>query len=247
MLPRPPPRKPAHLTITSYSVALALTVLAFSLRFYRIGHPDQVVFDEVHFGAFAGQYIRREYYFDVHPPFAKMLNGLAGWLVGFDGSFGFEQIGDNYVAHGVPYVGMRSFCAIMGSLTVPVVYAIMRESGYPVPIATFSAAMILIDNAHITQTRLILLDAALVLFMALSVLTYIKFHQQRYREFSSRWWFWLLATGASLACTLGCKMVGLFTFASIGAAVLWDLWMILDIKRGHSLVSRSTRTMQGYR
>jgi dolichyl-phosphate-mannose-protein mannosyltransferase len=149
---------------------------------------------------------------------------------------------------------MRSFCAIMGSLTVPLVYAIMRESGYPVGIAAFTAALILFgespppvrhsaltlkDNGHITQTRLILLDAALVLFMALSLYTYVKFHQQRYREFSREWWGWMLATGAALACTLGCKMVGLFTFMTVGAAVLWDLWGILDIKRGHPIVSIS--------
>jgi dolichyl-phosphate-mannose-protein mannosyltransferase len=72
--------------------------------------------------------------------------------------------------------------------------------------------------------------------MSLSVLCYVKFHQQRYIEFSKQWWFWMLATGASLAFTLGCKMVGLFTFASIGSAVLWDLWEILDIKKGHSMV-----------
>jgi dolichyl-phosphate-mannose-protein mannosyltransferase len=64
------------------------------------------VFDEVHF-AFAGQYIRREYYFDVHPPFAKMLNGLAGWWVGFDGDFGFENIGDNYTVANVSASGRR--------------------------------------------------------------------------------------------------------------------------------------------
>ena len=93
------------------------------------------------------------------------------------------------------------------------------------------------DNGHITQTRLILLDAALVLFVALSLYCYVKFHQQRYREFTRVWWFWLIATGASLACTLGCKMVGLFTFASVGVAVCWDLWMIMDIKRGHPMVS----------
>lgn len=83
-------------TLQSYLTAALLTLLAFALRFYRISHPDQVVFDEVHFGSFAGQYIRREYYFDVHPPLAKMLNGVAGWVVGFQGDFGFDNIGDSY-------------------------------------------------------------------------------------------------------------------------------------------------------
>lgn len=91
--------------LTSWIACTVVTVLAFIARFWRIGHPDQVVFDEVHFGAFAGQYIRREYYFDVHPPFAKMLNGLAGWWVGFDGDFGFENIGDNYTVANVSASG----------------------------------------------------------------------------------------------------------------------------------------------
>jgi dolichyl-phosphate-mannose--protein O-mannosyl transferase len=31
-------------------------------------------------------------------------------------------------------------------------------------------------------------------------------------------------------------MVGLFTFATIGVCVLVDLWEILDIRKGHSMV-----------
>jgi len=68
-------------------------------------------FDEVHFGAFAAQYIRREYYFDVHPPLAKLLNALAGWASGFDGDFGFEAIGDKYGENNVS----RSYAARSGT------------------------------------------------------------------------------------------------------------------------------------
>lgn len=85
------------------------------------------------------------------------------------------------------------------------------------------------------ETRLILLDGALILFMSLSLLSYIKFHQLRYRPFSTAWWAWLSATGFFLACTLGCKMVGLLTFCTIGTAVVWDLWGLLDIRRSHPL------------
>ena len=104
-------------------------------------------FDEVHFGKFAAYYILREYYFDVHPPLAKLLYGLTGWFV-FDGNFKFETIGDSYTEAHVPYVGMRSFPAILGSMTIPIVYAIMKESGYSTVIAAFSACLILF-GAHI--------------------------------------------------------------------------------------------------
>jgi len=100
-------------------------------------------FDEVHFGKFAAYYISREYYFDVHPPFAKLLFGLAGWFVGFDGQFNFENIGDNYTENHVPYVGMRALPAILGSLTIPVVYGIMKQCGYGTVIAAFSASLVL--------------------------------------------------------------------------------------------------------
>jgi dolichyl-phosphate-mannose-protein mannosyltransferase len=71
--------------------------------------------------------------------------------------------------------------------------------------------------------------------MSLSLLSYIKFHQLRYRAFSAKWWKWLILTGTFLACTLGCKMVGLLTFCTIGSAVVYDLWQLMDIKRSHPM------------
>lgn len=108
-------------------------------------------FDEVHFGKFAAHYITREYYFDVHPPFAKLLFGLAGWFVGFDGQFTFENIGDSYTENHVPYVGMRLLPAILGSLTIPIVYGIMKESGYGTVIAAFSASIVLFGMCGYVQ------------------------------------------------------------------------------------------------
>ena len=113
---------------------------------YRRLHPNQVVFDEVHFGKFAAFYIRREYFFDVHPPFAKLLLAFAGWLAGFDGKFEFENIGDKYVDAGVPYIKMRALPALLGSLQIPLVYAIMRETGHAPTIAAFSALLLLLDK-----------------------------------------------------------------------------------------------------
>lgn len=215
-----------------YKLALAvITILAFITRFWGISHPNQVVFDEVHFGKFASYYLQRTYFFDVHPPFGKLLFAFAGWLVGYDGSFLFENIGDSYITNKVPYVAYRSMPAMMGSLTVSVVFWIMWESGYSLPACIVAASVVLFDNAHIGQTRLILLDATLVLFMALSVLSYIRFYKLRHAPFGRKWWKWLLLTGICMSCVISTKYVGAFTFFSIGVPVIIDLWDLLDIKR----------------
>jgi len=73
-------------------------------------------------------------------PFALLQ--LAGYLAGFKGDFDFENIGDNYNTAGVPYVKMRALPAILGSLQVPIVYAIMRETGHAPTIAALSACLL---------------------------------------------------------------------------------------------------------
>jgi len=49
-------------------------------------------FDEVHFGTFATRYIKTRYFVDVHPPLAKLLITLAGFVFGYDGHFDFKDV-----------------------------------------------------------------------------------------------------------------------------------------------------------
>ncbi|KKK16218.1 hypothetical protein ARAM_001792 [Aspergillus rambellii] len=215
-----------------YRLAITiLTVLAFITRFYKISYPDEVVFDEVHFGKFASYYLRRTYFFDVHPPFAKLLLAFMGWLIGYDGHFLFDNIGDSYIENKVPYVALRAMPATLGALTIPVVFMIMWESGYSLPACVLASGLVLFDNAHVGEDRLILLDSTLVITMALSVLCYIKFYKLRHEPFSRKWWKWLLTTGVALSCVISTKYVGVFTFVTIGSAVMVDLWNLLDIRR----------------
>lgn len=154
-----------------------------------------------------------------------------GWLVGYDGHFHFENIGDSYIVNKVPYVAFRALPAILGALTVSVVYLIMWESGYTLPACIIAAGLVLLDNAHIGQTRLILLDATLVFCMACSLLFYIKFYKMRHEPFSRKWWKWLILTGFALSADISVKYVGTFAFITIGSAVIIDLWELLDVKR----------------
>ncbi|KAJ2332920.1 Dolichyl-phosphate-mannose--protein mannosyltransferase 4 [Coemansia sp. RSA 2681] len=214
---------------------MAVLALSFITRYYRIWDPAQVVFDEVHFGKFASYYLRREYYFDVHPPLAKMLIALGGWLIGYDGHFLFEKIGMDYMSNGVPYMMLRGWVALFGLALPPLVYMIMAESGYSVIASLLAALMVTFDNALVTQGRLILLDNIMIFFMLASVYSYVKFYKQRYQSFSVMWWTWLLSTGVMLGCVVSCKLVGLFTIALVGIAVIYDLRRILDIRRGTTI------------
>lgn len=72
-------------------------------------------------------------------------------------------------------------------------------------------------------------------FCVMAVYFWVKFYANRHAPFSAKWWFWLSMTGFGLALVLGVKLVGLFTVATVGIATLYDLWEILDIKRGHSI------------
>jgi len=160
-----------------------------------------------------------------------------GWMIGYDGHYLFENIGESYIENKVPYVALRAMPATLGALTVPVVFQIMWESGYSLPACVLSAGLVLFDNAHIGEDRLILMDSTLVIAMALSVLCYIRFYKLRHDPFTRKWWKWLLLTGVSLSCVISTKYVGVFTFITIGAAVVVDLWNLLDIRRPRGALS----------
>ena len=219
-----------------YSVAnLVMTAIAFFARFYYIWYPSEVVFDEVHFGKFASYYLERTYFFDLHPPFAKLLIAFVGWLVGFDGKFKFTDIGDSYIDNSVPYIPLRALSAVSGTLTVPLMFSTLKECNYSIWACIVGSAIVALDNAHVAETRLILLDSTLIISIAASMYCYVKFTKLRKAPFSVDWYKWLFMTGVSLSCVISTKYVGVLTFFSIGVAVAVDLWQLLDYKTGLSI------------
>ncbi|XP_043929836.1 protein O-mannosyl-transferase 2 isoform X2 [Protopterus annectens] len=200
-------------------------LLSFATRFYNLSEPAHVCWDETHFGKMGSYYINGTFFFDVHPPLGKMLIGLAGYLSGYNGTFPFQKPGDRYEQHS--YVGMRAFCAFLGSCLVPFAYLIVLELTASLPAALLAAFILIFDTGCITISQYILLDPVLMFFIMGAVLSMARFNSQKNRPFSASWWFWLAITGINLGGALGVKFVGVFVILLVGQNTACDLWRLL--------------------
>lgn len=156
-----------------------------------------MIWDEAHFGKFGSHYLKREFYFDVHPPLGKMLVGLAGLLSGYNGGYEFKS-GEMY-PEDVPFVAMRVILATFGVLMVPLGWYTAIELGMSTRACHLVALMCLCgtfvfiseralgvphlatDVAWLVISRFILLDSMLLFFTFTTVFGLSKFHNQQYQ------------------------------------------------------------------
>lgn len=153
----------------------AFIVLAVSLltHFIFFGHPNQTVFDEVHFGKFISGYYTHEYFFDIHPPLGKLILAGFGKVFDFQPEFSFANIGDQFPDG--KYKILRFLPSLAGALLALVVFALALELGLSVWAGLAIGILLSLENALLVQSRFILLDSFLLLFGFLSLFYYLRF------------------------------------------------------------------------
>lgn len=157
--PRPPSddgRSPGR--ALAIALPIMLLLVAGALRFYRLGEPARIYFDETYYAGDANSLLSHGVEwkleedpptpdFVVHPPVGKW--ALATGI----GLFGY----DSY--------GWRFASAIAGTLTVLVLYLagvrLFRRRG----IAALAALLLTVDGLAFTMSRIAMLDVFLLLFV----------------------------------------------------------------------------------
>lgn len=141
-------------------------------HFIYFGHPNQTVFDEVHFGKFVSGYYTHEYYFDIHPPLGKLMIAGFAKLFNFKPEFSFAKIGDPFPDH--KYLALRFLPSLAGALLPVVIFLLALQLKFK-PRAAFAAGiMVVVENALLVQTRYILMDGFLLLFGFSALLFYFR-------------------------------------------------------------------------
>ncbi|MEU4168637.1 phospholipid carrier-dependent glycosyltransferase [Streptomyces sp. NPDC026665] len=232
---------------------LLVTLLAGLLRFWNLGSPKAVIFDETYYAKDAWALFHRGYEVNwakdandlilqsnghvkvpadaayvVHPPVGKYVIGLGEWMFGFN-----------------PF-GWRFMTALLGTLSVLLLCRIGRRLFRSTFLGCLAGLLMAVDGLHFVMSRTSLLDGVLMFFVlaafgclvvdrdkararlaaALPVDEYGSARPDRDVAETTRlgWRPWRWAAGLMLGLAIGTKWNGLYILAAFCVmAVLWDV------------------------
>jgi len=141
-------------------------IIAFALilRLWRLNLPKGYIFDEVYYAKNANSIIRNgvelnsqgQAEFIVHPPLGK-------WLIGI----GIKIFGNNEF-------GWRISAAVIGTLSVVLIYFITKELFNSIFLSNIAAALMALDGLALVMSRVALLDIFLMFFILLAFYFLVK-------------------------------------------------------------------------
>jgi len=195
---------------------LVLAVLSFLTRFLFLTHPSDLVFDEVYFQEFVKSYFSGQYYFDIHPPLGKLMIYFFASIFNF-----YNKNADVLIFRFLP--------AFFSSLFVLLIYYLILKMGLSKKAAFLGAALVLLDNAVLVQSKFTLLDIFLLFFGFLSLYFLLWFKGAP--AGSKKAYFFLALSAISACLSFAIKWTGLSFFAIVGLFFLFDTFKKFDLKR----------------
>lgn len=194
---------------------IVLLIIGLFVHFTLIWHPNQIVFDEVHYGKAVNGYLTGKYFFTGHPPLGPQLITLGAWLNGYKGTgFTFDHIGQPFPD--LSFISLRIMPALAGTLLPLVIYFFLLTLGFPITSAFAGGLLLNLDNALIVESHNAFIAPFVIFFGFLGLTFFIKTRQKNYS------WFFLLLTGISLGLSLAAEWTAAGFFIFVGLLLLKD-------------------------
>ncbi|KAJ3041820.1 hypothetical protein HK097_002187, partial [Rhizophlyctis rosea] len=213
-----------------YPALAVISISALATRTWGISHPQSYTGPEFSNANNACNYLSNSYFFDTHPPFAKLLLAATAYLTNPSACPPIRA------TDAVP-LSLRFVPAILGALSPLLLFLTLREMRVPTLAAILGASLVVFENALIQQSRLINEDPVLFFCSVLAVYSWVQFRRRRYSSFTVGWWFWLHLTGIALGLAAGTRVTGLATVLFILLAAAVDLFELLNPDRTASLLT----------
>lgn len=201
------------------AIILALFLLAAFLRLPGLDHPQTTIFDEPVYANFTIKTNEHIPFFDIHPPFIKLLFARVAGTMPYETSW--VPIEFNADVGDFPLHRERVLVAIFGIFLVPVVYVAARMLGLHPPLALIPALLVALDNGLIISSRAMLPDMIiLTLEFSAFALALLGLRMQR-----GSWG----ASGMILASAL---VIGVAVASKWTALGIFGVIMLLYLQRG---------------
>lgn len=230
---------------------LAVAVIGGILRFWSLGRPDRLMFDETYYVKQGVSMLRYGFEmrvddeleepndlwnvgnqdiwattadFVVHPPVGKWVIAVGEWLFGTTSTLGW-----------------RFSMALLGTLSILMIGRAARRIFGSTLLGTVAAFLLAFDGHHFTHSRIGLLDLT-VMFFVLAAFCALLIDRDASREILARkiaalpageriaygpwlgWRPWRWVAGVMLGLAIGTKWSGLYALAVFGLmTVLWDM------------------------
>ncbi|EAX99886.1 Dolichyl-phosphate-mannose-protein mannosyltransferase, putative [Trichomonas vaginalis G3] len=162
-------------------------MIGYYVRLYNTQNPPDVVWDEVHFGNFTNGYIKGEYFFDIHPPFAKLQFAFWDWLQEYNGSIMFEGYDRGYKDEN--FISLRITPIMYSSLVPCMIYVAMRSALFSKIAAFTSGFLISIETSMIAEGKFLFTDGTLHFYTMFSMIFINLFLSKHTR--TKEWWRWM--------------------------------------------------------
>ena len=172
--------------IATDTIIISILLIAAAVtRFWHLGHPAEIVFDEVHFVAQGRHYLHGESFLDPHPPLAKLVIAL-GILIFGDKPFGW-RVGN----------------ATIGTALVGITYLLGRRLTGSRLVGALAGAILLCDGMYLVDSHYAVIDIVYLTCAAVAYLLLFKFAETVDAKARRRILPWIgLALGLCLASKL---------------------------------------------